>query len=66
MSDCYDISVVVGTFNPKWEKLKPTLISIVEQKNIRMQIIISDDGSINPLHAEIKSFFILYMFTYSL
>ena len=57
MQGYYDISVVVGTYNPNWEKLKATLLSILEQKNISLQIIVSDDGSINPLHTEIKTFF---------
>ena len=57
MSSDYDISVVVGTYNPNWEKLKATLLSIVEQKNLKLQIVVSDDGSANPLHTEIIDFF---------
>lgn len=53
----YDITVTVGTYNPKWTKLKATLLSIVAQKNIKLQIVVSDDGSANPLHTEVRSLF---------
>ena len=57
MNQQYDITVIVGTYNPQWEKLKATLCSIVDQKNINSQIVVSDDGSLEPLHVEIKDFF---------
>lgn len=41
----YQVSVVVCTYNPQWKKLKSTLASIVVQKNISFEIIITDDGS---------------------
>ena len=41
----YEVSVIVCTYNPNWNKLKRTLYSVVSQKNIRFEIIITDDGS---------------------
>lgn len=41
----YEVSVIVCTYNPNWEKLKSTLFSVVSQKNIGFEIIITDDGS---------------------
>ena len=52
-----DVSVVVLTYNPSWDKLKETLQSIVNQKDISFEIIISDDGSKNTFCSEIKAFF---------
>lgn len=63
MSQQYDITVIVGTYNPDWTKLKTTLNSIVKQKDINLQIIVSDDGSVNPLHEEIISFFVKIKFS---
>jgi glycosyltransferase involved in cell wall biosynthesis len=63
MTDCNDITIVVGTYNPQWVKLKATLLSIVEQKNVKLQIVVSDDGSANPLHTEVKTFFKSINFT---
>ena len=40
-----DFSVVICCYNPNFEKLKKTIISIVKQKNVSFEIIISDDGS---------------------
>lgn len=42
-----DISVVVVTYNPNYDKLIYTLKSIVCQKGISLEIIIADDGSTN-------------------
>ncbi len=41
----YDFSVIVCCYNSDIEKLKRTLISIIKQKNVSYEIIISDDGS---------------------
>lgn len=42
----YDITVVVLTYEQSKEKIILTLASILDQKDINMQIIISDDGSV--------------------
>ena len=40
-----DVSVIVLTYKPVWEKLKMTLDSIIRQKDVRCEIVITDDGS---------------------
>ena len=44
MKQC-QVTVIVLVYNPIWEKLKSTLLSILCQQNIKYQIILSDDGS---------------------
>ena len=39
------ISVIVCTYNANWEKTKNTLFSIIRQKNVIFEIIVTDDGS---------------------
>lgn len=41
----YDVSIIVASYNPNWEKLKKTVNSILLQKNISYELIICDDGS---------------------
>lgn len=41
----YDFSIIVLTYNPQSDKLFATLESIVQQVNVKFEIIISDDGS---------------------
>lgn len=41
------ISVVVATYNPVWRNLEKTLKSILYQKDIEFEIIITDDASIS-------------------
>lgn len=43
----YDCTVVVVTYNSDSHKLYSTLLSIIKQKNISIQIVVSDDGSSN-------------------
>ena len=50
------ISVVVLTFNPVLEKIIKTLDSILCQKSVNLQIVISDDGSRNNYFTEIKKY----------
>ncbi len=57
MNQKFNITVVVVTYNPKWKKLKATLSSIIEQQNIKLQIVVSDDGSNDSLYEETISFF---------
>ena len=45
MNDNVEVSVVVVTYNSIWDKLRQTLESILTQDDIRMQIIVADDGS---------------------
>ena len=60
----YDVSVVVLTYNPVMEKLKSTLLSVLNQKNVEIQIIISDDGSKIDFRKEIEELFFEFNFTH--
>ena len=40
-----DVSVIVLTYNVQWEKLKPTLESILMQEDVNCEIVMADDGS---------------------
>lgn len=54
----YDVSVIVATYNPNLYKLKSTLISIILQKNINFEIIVTDDGSKEDYFKEVSEFFL--------
>lgn len=54
----YKITVVVITYNPDYKKLFQTLYSIVIQKNIIFEIIVSDDGTIDFDKKGIEQWFI--------
>ena len=41
----HEVSVVVVTYNPDYSKLFQTLYSIIVQKDVDFEIIVSDDGS---------------------
>ncbi len=41
----YEVSLLIGTYNPDYKKLFITINSGLLQKNIDLQIVISDDGS---------------------
>lgn len=58
----YKISVVVLTYNPQEAKLRATLRSILEQKDIRFQIVVADDGSAKPGMAVAEALFAEYGF----
>ena len=58
----YDVSVIVLTYNPKYEKLLYTLKSILVQKNISFQIVVSDDGSKENYFSDIRLLFEEYHF----
>ncbi|MGF7109370.1 glycosyltransferase family 2 protein [Treponema pedis] len=50
------ITIIVLTYNPDWIKLKETLYSIIIQKGVDFDIIISDDGSQNDFFEGAKLF----------
>lgn len=54
----FDITVIVLTYNSRWEEIKATLNSIYAQKQIKIQIIISDDGSKNNFYNELNTYFL--------
>lgn len=59
----YQVSVVVLTYNPDWGKLRRTLLRILEQKNVRFEIIVADDGSVTDNFNEIEELFHEKLFT---
>lgn len=56
------VTVLVVTYNPSWEKLRRTLFSILLQENIKIQIIIADDGSENNYFEDIEKLFLGFDF----
>ena len=52
-----EVSVVLVTYNTKWEKTRRTLESILMQKKIDFEIVISDDGSEITNYEKIIEFF---------
>lgn len=59
----YDISIVFLQYNPISEKLISSLYSLINQKGIDFEIIITDDGSQEDYFDKIKVFFERYHFT---
>ncbi len=57
MEKIIDISVIVTTYNPVWSKLKATLTSLIEQEDVSLQIVITDDGSKVTLFDKVELFF---------
>ena len=53
----YDVSALILTYNPNFEKLIYTLNSFMLQKNIKLQIVIADDGSNKDYFNEIRQYF---------
>lgn len=41
----YQVTVLVVSYNAKWDAMERTLISILRQKKINFEIIVADDGS---------------------
>ncbi len=52
-----EISIIVPTYNSSWKKTKLTLLSCLKQKNIKIEIIITDDHSSDNHFDIIKAFF---------
>ncbi len=48
------LSVIVLTHNPSWEKLKATILSVLNQEKVWIELIIADDGSLKRFDEEIK------------
>ena len=58
-----DFSVIVLNYHPDRDKLFATLRSILCQKDVSFEIVIADDGSPDPLAAEIEGFMAKHGFT---
>ncbi len=57
MDNRKQVSVLVLLYKSQIEKVFCTLSAIIKQKNIRFEIIISDDGSENDHFSQIKEYF---------
>ena len=55
--DRFNISVLVCSYNPNYEKMIETLNSIILQINIKFQIVVADDGSKEDYFDNIEKFF---------
>ncbi len=57
MQNCHQVSVIILSYNPKIEKMCRTIRSIIGQKNINFEVVVSDDGSTLPEFDKIEHFF---------
>lgn len=57
------VSVCILTYEQSWEKLKMTLDSIVCQKGVDFEVIISDDGSQENHYEKVREYFQNKLFT---
>lgn len=53
----FDVSFIVVSYNPDWNKLRNTLESIIKQKDIRFEVIVTDDGSAINYSNEMLEYF---------
>lgn len=53
----YELSAIIVTYHPGMEGLRRTLLSLIRQKGVRMEIIVADDGSEDNHEAEICRLF---------
>lgn len=51
------VSIIVLSYNPSWEKMKCTLHSVVCQSDIAFEVIVADDGSTEDCRENIEAFF---------
>lgn len=61
--DNIDVSIVIISYNPTWEKLLVTISSAIKQEDIASEIIVADDGSDNNFFERIKYIFRINNFT---
>lgn len=52
----FQITVIIASYNPSLIKLKRTIYSVVKQKNIHVQLILTDDGSRDNLFSDAEQF----------
>lgn len=55
--DSYQVSVLIVTYYSEWAKIKLTLNSILKQKNVDFEIVVSDDGSEDNQFDKIRAYF---------
>jgi glycosyltransferase involved in cell wall biosynthesis len=52
-----EVSVIMATYNPSWEKCVFTLDSVIGQKDMNFELIIVDDGSSDNLFSAYEIYF---------
>lgn len=62
LNDSIQVTVAVVTYNPSWAKLERTLCSILLQENIKLEIIVADDGSEINCFEDIEKLFYQFNF----
>ena len=55
-SETPEISVIMATYHPVWDKCLFTLESIIAQKNVDLELLITDDGSKDNLFEKFTSY----------
>ena len=53
----YEVSVVILTYHPDWNKLRQTVLSAVFQKDVHREIVIADDGSKDNCRKQLEELF---------
>lgn len=63
MTKKYDVSVVIASYQPNYEKMVMTVRSLFLQKDVSLQIVIADDGSDEDYFQEMEWHFSEWNFT---
>ena len=58
----YEISFILAAYNSNFERIRKTLVSFLEQEDVRFEIIVVDDGSDDNHKEEIEALFAEYNF----
>nr|WP_302593185.1 glycosyltransferase family 2 protein [uncultured Acetatifactor sp.] len=53
----YEVTVVICEYNTSWERLQMCAASCIGQKDIRLQVVVSDDGSAHNWFPELEAYF---------
>ena len=53
----YEVSVVILTYHPDWNKLRQTVLSAVFQMDVHREIVIADDGSKDNCRKQLEELF---------
>ncbi len=59
----FEVTVIMATYNPVWEKCVFTLDSVIGQKGVELELIIVDDGSADNLFGRFSEYFDSKAFT---
>ena len=58
----FEVAVLIATYQPDWHKLRATLCSVLKQRGVKMQIVITDDGSVDNCFTLINDYMNEYNF----